>query len=260
MNACSAAVDIWLEKLITGRETPTEGTPGRPDEYETKQLLQACGLAVPAGIRLTAGETADTVHKSVKAPLYVAKVCSAEILHKTDRGGVIMNLDAEALPEAIRGLRRRFPGADLLVEEQVSFTGPEFIIGALVDPSLGPALMVGAGGILTELYQDVAFRLVPCPPQECRRMLTELTLAPLLEGYRGLDLDSGALSEAVYKTGRLTMALGALFNQLDINPLVYSRGIWTVLDAKLLLQPGSSGRPIPSPPNSSNCPSGLDSR
>ena len=115
--------------------------------------------------------------------------------------------------------------------------GSEFILGALVDPSFGPAVMVGAGGILTELYKDVSFRLVPCTLEEARRMLGELTVSPVLQGFRGLRIDSDTLAETIIRVSRVVQDLGDRFSQLDINPLVYAGGRWVVLDAKLVLNP-----------------------
>jgi acyl-CoA synthetase (NDP forming) len=118
----------------------------------------------------------------------------------------------------------------------VASEGPEMIAGGLIDPGFGPAVMVGAGGILTEIAQDVAFRLVPLDNAEARRMLMELKIYPVFEGYRGLRLDPEPLAELIVTVGRLVDALGSHFDQLDLNPIVWSPTGWTILDAKLMLR------------------------
>ncbi len=221
-------IDDWFTGLAV---------PGLPDEHEVKALLAHYDIAVPRGMRLGPVDTspAEAAVRVEFAPPYVVKVCSAHILHKTEQNGVALNLTRQTLPDTIRDLQERFPGAFLLVEEDIHWQGNEFILGALVDPSFGPALMIGAGGILTELYKDVSFRLLPCTLEEARRMLRELIVSPVLEGYRGLRIDSDALAETIIRVGRFVQDLGARFNQLDINPLVYAEGRWVVLDAKLVL-------------------------
>jgi len=88
-------------------------------------------------------------------------------------------------------VRDRFPGAAVLVEEMVAHGGIELIVGAFLDPELGPCVMVGAGGILAELQQDVAFRLLPCTRTDAQQMIDELVIAPVFWGYRGIGV-SGA--------------------------------------------------------------------
>jgi acyl-CoA synthetase (NDP forming) len=230
----------WLSGLATH---------GAPDEYETKRLLAAHGLITPRGIRLGAEAAAACAEpRPGFDPPYVVKVCSPGIPHKTDSGGVLFSIDGPGLPAAVRGMADRFPGCGVLVEEQVRFIGNELIIGAFRDPGFGPAVMVGAGGILTELYKDVAFRLVPCEREEALRMLRELKVFPVLEGFRGLRMDAPGLADVIARVSMVVDDLGDSFGQLDINPIVFASadvrpgteadtappGRWTVLDAKLV--------------------------
>jgi len=208
----------------------------RPDEYEVKCLLARLGLNVPHGIRVSPGSAA--VVPDFPGP-FVAKVCSAEILHKTELKGVRLNVATGELEGAARDLWRAFPEAPLLVEQMVAFEGPEMIAGGLIDPAFGPAVMVGAGGLLTEITQDAAFRLVPLDEAEALRMLMELKLYPVFEGFRGLRLDPSALARLIVVLGRLVEGLGSRFDQLDLNPVVWAAKGWTILDAKLILYAGS---------------------
>ena len=206
--------------------------PNRPDEYEVKRLLSRMGIAVPDGYRLA--PDAEIAAPRFAAP-YVLKVCDPEILHKTDARGVMLNVSAPDFQEAVFRLRERFPGEYLLVEAQVVFSGQEVIVGALIDPTMGPAVMVGAGGIFTELLRDVAFRLPPFDAAEAMRMLKDLQIYPVFDGFRGIRLDAGALAHLLSTVGDLSLALGDRLNQLDINPVVWSGEEWIALDAKLLL-------------------------
>ncbi|MBN2049197.1 MAG: acetate--CoA ligase family protein [Spirochaetales bacterium] len=209
--------------------------PGKPNEWEVKELMRGAGLPVPENVLLKAGEPLpDGPVPGVEAP-YAVKLCSAEVLHKTDVGGVVLGVTAEELTGVLSDLRERFPGEHLLLSSMVPVRGPEFILGALSDPVFGPAVMAGAGGILAELYKDVAFRLAPCTPAEAGRMLTELTIAPVLTGFRGSSMDLEGLKTIIARFSLLAGAATAEGAQLDINPLVWTGSQWLVLDGKAVL-------------------------
>jgi succinyl-CoA synthetase beta subunit len=206
--------------------------PGFPDEFETKLIISAYGISTPRGVRLLPEERFDKTKFVYPA---VVKVCSAQILHKTDQNGIIMGVESDKIEETLNEFRIKFPHTPILVEEQIHFQGPELIVGALLDPVFGPAVMVGAGGVLTELYKDVAFRLAPLTVQEAGRMIRELTIAPAFSGYRGLKCDLESLSRIISATADFAAGYGECFSQLDINPLVFSNNKWIALDAKLVL-------------------------
>ncbi len=206
--------------------------PGKPDEWEVKQLLRKKNIRVPEGYVLEAD--GSSFSDAVTFPVAV-KVCDSEILHKTDAGGVMLNIGSNVFEDTVSEMQQKFPGKRLLIEEMSAYTGMEFILGGLVDPTFGSAIMVGAGGILTELYKDVTFRLVPLDHEEAVRMLRELTIAEILEGYRGSRMDIGTLADCIVSVGGLITELGDHFNELDINPLVYTEHGWTALDGMLVL-------------------------
>jgi acetyltransferase len=207
--------------------------PAHPDEYEVKDLLRRLGLQVPQGIRLEPG--AVNAVPAFPGP-YAAKVCSPDILHKSDCHGVRLNIASADLKGTLCALHDTFPEADLLVEKMVAFEGPEMILGALLDPAFGPAVMVGAGGILTEILQDVSFRLAPLDEAEAKRMLAELKIQPVFEGFRGLRVDARSLAQLLVTISRLVDTLGPHFDQLDLNPVVWDADGWRILDAKLILR------------------------
>ena len=205
--------------------------PGKPDEWEVKELFRFFNINTPRGVLLEPEFAFKGTE--LQQPL-VVKVCDSKILHKSDIGGVKLNV-RDDISSIITEMRQAFPGSNLLIEEMVPYSGIEFIIGALVDSDFGPALMVGAGGILTELYKDVTFRLAPISKNEAVRMLRELTVAEVLTGYRGSKMDIYSLADLIVSVGELITALESSFNQLDINPVVFSDGKWVALDGMAIL-------------------------
>lgn len=216
------SINNWIEGL---------SIPGKPDEWEVKKLFKSFKIATPKGELILPG--IDYKGTKLQKP-FAVKVCDPDILHKTDRGGVKLNI-TDNLGDVIDEMKGIFPESKLLLEEMVPYSGIEFIIGALVDPDFGPALMVGAGGILTELYKDVKFRLAPITKAEALRMLKELTVAEILQGYRGSKMDISSLAELIVSVGELVTGLGSSFNQLDINPVVFSKDKWIALDGMAIL-------------------------
>jgi succinyl-CoA synthetase beta subunit len=225
----AAVVEQWRSSL---------SIPGKPNEWESKQLLAAVGIAVPRGVLIVPGQplSADgDLSVLGSTGRCVVKVCSGDILHKTELEGVLLEVPESRLPAAVTTLQKRFPSTGILVEEMVPYREREIIIGALYDPTFGPAVMVGAGGILTELYRDVAFRLAPCTAKESHLMLEELAIYPTLKGYRGLPGDADSLAAVVSTVSELAMQLIREGSQLDINPIVWSRDRWVALDVKTIV-------------------------
>ncbi len=218
-----SSIKKWFEDLTV---------EGLPDELEAKRLLNLYNIATPKGFRL---HPEDNIDHFDLAPPFALKVCSGTILHKTEQNGVLLNLDKGSLSEAVTHFRMQFPTATLLIEEHIPFRGPEFIVGAIVDADFGPAVMAGTGGILTEIYKDVVFRLAPCSPEEAARMLQELIIAPALRGFRGIHMDEAGLADIISRISDLIYDLNHSVCQLDINPLVFYNSSWIALDAKVIL-------------------------
>lgn len=216
-----------IGKWINGLKAPNE-----PDEYEVKQLMKERGIEVPDGLIVEVGEEIEL--KGLKGP-YVAKVCSHEIPHKSELGGVALNLNEKDIFDTVKTIQSKFPEARIIVEQMCNYSGTEFIIGSMVDPVFGPTIMAGAGGILTEIYKDVSFRLSPCTVDAAAEMLDGLVVAPLFNGFRGISLDKKGLAEIISNVSHLVDEIGDKFSQLDINPIVYSHDKWVILDAMLIL-------------------------
>jgi succinyl-CoA synthetase beta subunit len=204
-----------------------------PDEFDAKQLVKLYSIKVPQGKRLGPKDLFDVNEIN---PPYVLKVCSSNILHKTELQGVVLNNDNESVQDNFVMIQQRFPNENILVENQSTYMGPEFIIGIIKDPALGHAVMVGAGGVLTEIYKDTAFRLAPCSVNEAMDMIDELVLSPVFENFRGMALDKEKLAITISQVARLAHDLGDKLSQLDINPIVFSNGEWIALDVKVVFE------------------------
>ncbi len=204
-----------------------------PNEADVKSLLSRHGLMVPVSQLVPAGEPPRA--PDFDGP-YAVKVVSASILHKTDAGGLRLNVEKGRLPRVMAELRERFPDESILVEQMVGDVTVEMIAGATRDPDLGPALMVGAGGTFTELSGDVSFRLIPCGREEIETMLGELRLAPLLAGYRGISVDRDGLVDWLVSFASLIAEVADAIEECDINPLAFAAGRWVALDAKMVLR------------------------
>lgn len=172
----------------------------------------------------------------------IAKVSSPQVIHKTDVGGVCLNLqtkkDVESAFKEIRtNVRKNAPKVHMrgiLIQKQLP-PGSEFIIGALKDPSFGHLVMTGLGGIYTELFRDAAFRIAPVTPEEAYRMLEELKSWKLLLGLRGKkQSDIDALAETTVKISQLVTEHPEI-QELDLNPVMVNEHGVTIADAKVII-------------------------
>lgn len=214
----------------------------------TQPLLEPCAVQLLSryyipypkhGMACSAAE-AVSIADRIGYPV-VLKIVSSDVIHKSDIGGVISDLStaqavAAGFERVIGSTRERVPGARIygvLVCEQAS-PGPELIIGGLRDPLLGPAVMVGLGGIFTELLGDVAFRVAPFARKDAKQMLTEIRGYPLLTGARGgQPCDMDAIVDLLVKVSCLVSDRDDIV-ELDLNPVrVYEHGL-LALDARII--------------------------
>jgi acyl-CoA synthetase (NDP forming) len=204
----------------------------RPDEHSSMQILEAYGISTPRRELVTSATAAVRAASSIGYPV-VAKVCSPEILHKSEGGFVRVGLrSATEVRAAYDDFMTRAPDADgVLVCEQVA-GGVECVVGIAADELFGPVVMVGLGGVLVEVLGDVSFRVPPFSRQDAVAMLTELKGAALLRGVRGqAGVDRGALADVLMKVQRLAVDLSNEVAELDINPLVVHAKGAVALDA-----------------------------
>jgi acyl-CoA synthetase (NDP forming) len=173
----------------------------------------------------------------------VLKIVSPDIIHKSDVGGVIVNLkDAKevrnACKQILENVRKRNAKAKIVgvLVQEMAPSSTEVIVGAIKDPQFGPSLMFGLGGIFVEVLKDVTFRVAPITEDEAREMITEVKAYPLLRGYRNIPpADVDAIIKILLNTSRLVMKHQEI-KELDLNPIiVYEKGAKTV-DARIILE------------------------
>lgn len=209
-------------------------------EHEAKKL---CGLY---GIPITQIEVAKTEDHAVEAakrigfPI-VLKIVSPQVLHKSDAGGVIIGVnDEKGIREGyntiIANIKKNVPAAvieGILVQEMAP-KGTEIIIGSTNDPTFGPTIMFGLGGIFVEILKDVSFRLVPITNTDAWEMLDEIKAKKILDGARGMPKsDKDAIVNILLSTSNMLTECPEI-KELDMNPvLVYEKGARAV-DARII--------------------------
>ncbi len=202
-------------------------------ENEVKDILRAYGISTTKYVVVK--NEADLSKIKLSFPVAL-KVCSDKILHKTDVGGVRLNIeDMTELKQAFKDFRKKFPKDDLLVD-QMAEKGVELIIGLVQDPTFGMSIMFGVGGIFTELYKDVTFRVIPLQSFDAENMVEEIKGKALLEGFRGMKVNKKLVIDLINKVGKIGEDLIDNIDQMDLNPVfVYEKG-YCVVDAKMILK------------------------
>jgi acetyltransferase len=240
-----------LDFPISGRETAdriVKTVRGRQrtilTEFESKCLLEAYGIPT-VKTHVAIGEN-QAVQAATDLGYPVAlKLNSETITHKTDVGGVRLNLGGEAaVREAYRAIEKSvrehagegsFQG--VTVQPMALGDGYEIILGSSVDPQFGPVLLFGAGGQLVEVFRDRALALPPLNTTLARRMMEQTRIFKALRGVRGRKpVDLGALAELIVRFGQLVVEQRAV-KEIDINPLVVSPDGFLALDARMTLNP-----------------------
>ena len=209
-------------------------------EADSKALLREAGLALPDEVLVTEKGGLDAAIARVGLPL-VMKIQSPDIPHKSEVGGVRVNIATKgevflAYEALLDNARKHRPNAAIqgVLVGPMARKGVEIIIGTLQDATFGPMVMVGLGGITTELFRDVIYRPAPVSAEEAAAMLAELKAAPLLNGFRGAaKADVAALSQLIAQVSALAAVYREQLAEIEINPvLVHPQGQGvTVVDA-----------------------------
>jgi len=184
------------------------------------EVLNAYRLPVAKTSSIAAGQ----IPAKVKYPV-VLKVDSADVVHKSDSGGVVLNIARKAaLQKAIEEMSGRFPGAGLIVQEQCP-QGREIIVGFKREKGVGPVIMFGLGGIQVEALKDVSFRMAPLSEGDAARMVRAIRSLPLLQASRGLPAaDLAAIEKLLISVAQLAIDLPEI-EEMDLNPaIVYPEG------------------------------------
>jgi acyl-CoA synthetase (NDP forming) len=209
---------------------------------DAARLLEACGVPVLATRAASSAQEAVAVAQSIGFPV-VLKARSGSLVHKSDVGGVALGLDsAQAVADAYLSMSTRL-GAQMggAVLQTMARSGVEAIIGLAVDPDFGPVVMVGLGGVMTDLLGDHAFAVPPLDPGTAETMVRSLRAAALLDGYRGSPkVDRGALVSVLELIAKVAEQVPELV-ELDLNPIVVSANGALVVDCKARLAPSRNG-------------------
>jgi len=209
-------------------------------EHDSKTLLQVAGVALPNAYLVAEKSLLDAAIAKVGFPL-VMKIQSRDIPHKSEVGGVKVNITnseeaAEAYDALIASAQTHRPKALLqgVLVSPMAKKGVEIIVGTLLDKTFGPMVMVGLGGVTTELFRDVVYRPAPVSAQEAAEMLNALKGAPLLNGFRGTEkADVSAASGLIAQVSQLAAQLKGEVAEIELNPaLVHPMGEGvTIVDA-----------------------------
>lgn len=209
-------------------------------EHDSKSLLRAAGVAVPDEMLVTEKGGLDAAVARAGFPL-VMKVQSRDIPHKSEVGGVRLGIVAKgevflAYDALLNNARRHRPDADIqgVLVGPMAKKGVEIIVGTLLDATFGPVIMVGLGGVTTELFRDVVYRPAPVSAMEAAAMLAALKAAPLLNGFRGAaKADVAALAQLIAQVSVLAAQQTSEISEIELNPvLVHPEGQGvTIVDA-----------------------------
>jgi acetyltransferase len=210
-------------------------------EHEAKRLLGVHGAPVTGDRLVASADEAARVAEEVGFPVAL-KICSPQILHKSDAHGVRLGLqDAaetrEAFAEIVEGAKRHDASAEIrgCVVGPMASAGTEVIIGTRIDPQFGPVIMFGIGGIFVEVLRDVVFRVLPINRRAAREMLAEIRSAPLLNGVRGQPpVDREALVDLLLTISEVAEAYPEI-REMDLNPVIVREKGLSVVDARMIL-------------------------
>ena len=215
-----------------------------------KVLLEpeAKAICIEHGIAVTKFNTAKTEKEAIESaeeigyPV-VLKVVSPQIIHKSEAGGVKVNLKncnevKVAYKTILQNAKKFDPKAEIsgILVQEMAPQSTEVIIGAIKDPQFGQTLMFGLGGIFVELLKDVTFRIAPLTEQDATEMIEGVKAYPLLKGYRNNPpVDIRALTNLLMCTSKLVMTHPEI-KEIDLNPIMaYEKGAKTV-DARIILE------------------------
>jgi acetyl-CoA synthetase (ADP-forming) len=226
-------LDLIKEIISSGRTVMLEP--------EAKSLISMVGIPTPNFNLVQTAEEAQKTAESFGYPI-VLKIASPDILHKSDVGGVKVNLNSadevfSNFNEIKKNVLNKSPNAAIhgVLVQKMAPSSTEIVIGAIRDAQFGPAVMFGLGGIFIELLKDVSFRITPIIKEEALEMIKEIKGYQLLEGYRGSPkLDIDAIAETIVKVSDLIFNTNEI-SQIDLNPImVYQSGLLAV-DARIIL-------------------------
>ena len=211
-----------------------------PDE--SLAMVKLFGVDVPDYALVKSAEEAVEVSKEIGFPL-VLKIASQDVLHKSDIGGVVINLNnieevERNYNKVLDNLKRIVPNARIggvLIQKQLP-EAAHLIVGGVYDEQFGPAVMFGLGGVFVELFKDVSFRIAPVTETEAMEMIREIKAYSILSGYRGSKkLDIEQVTKTIVNISELITNISTI-KEVELNPLfAYEKSVKAV-DARVILK------------------------
>jgi len=209
-------------------------------ENETKKLLKKYGIPVTEGHIAANAAEARKIASRIGAPVAM-KISSPDISHKSDMGGVVLNVKEDDLKakfsEIMARVSKAAPSARIegILVQQMAAPGIETIVGLKKDAQFGHAIMFGLGGIFVEVYKDVTFRVVPIDKNDALRMISEIKGYPILKGMRGKpSVDMDAIARVLVSVSEIAQKENII--ELDINPLIVSERGAVAVDARAMVE------------------------
>ncbi len=212
-------------------------------EHESKEILAEYGLETTKAYLANSEDEAVRIAGEIGYPV-VLKVLSTQVIHKSDQGGVKLNLkDEKAVREAFREIWHRFKDKGLVgvSVQKMAEPGIEVIVGVTKDETFGHVLMFGLGGVFVEVLKDVSFRSIPITEQDAEDMIKEIRGYSILKGYRGFSADLESLKQLLIKISRIVEENPGI-REMDLNPVfVYPKG-YKIVDARIILEDAESSK------------------
>ena len=235
-------IGLMLDRTMAGQVLEAAQSQGRQfiTEPEAKRVLQAYGVPTPRGHLCLSLEEATSAAREIGYPVAM-KIVSPKIIHKTELGGVRVNIVSDedlrnAHSEMMAAVTASISERDIqgvLVEEMAH--GHELIIGASRDQQFGPLVMFGIGGVFVEILKDVSYRLAPLDTAEAREMIREIKGYPLLAGTRGgKPVNEEALVDVLVRVSRLVDDFREI-KELDLNPTFAEGDSIVAADARIIV-------------------------
>ena len=207
-------------------------------EHESKELLEKAGIKTTGCSVAKTQDEAVGIAKSIGFPVAL-KILSPDIIHKSDVGGVKLNVENEeeiksAYNEIMENAKKISEDIVGIGVQRMADPGVEIIVGMTKDPQFGPALMFGLGGVFVEILKDVSFRIVPIEERDAFEMIKEIKGFPLLEGYRGSDpVDMNKVKDLLMSVSQFVLDHPEI-DELDLNPVFAYKDSVLVADARVI--------------------------
>ncbi|MGA9350128.1 MAG: acetate--CoA ligase family protein, partial [Anaerolineae bacterium] len=205
-------------------------------EHECKAILKNIGVPSTSCLVAKSEEEAVSMSEAIGYPV-VLKILSPEIIHKSDAGGVKLNLGRGEVRGVYSDLVAEFKDRHVIgvSVQEMAKPGLEVIVGAMRDATFGPVLMFGLGGVFVEVLKEVSFRVIPVSERDVQEMMEEVKGYELLQGYRGQSADIAGLRDILLKVSDLVTAYPAI-KEVDLNPVFAYPERSLVVDARMILE------------------------